>query len=79
MALIFADITYYRPHDCTLFFDIRNLQILGPSLYNPEMSQHSSDLPISKNFSIILFWKTICLFISYASKTFKKLSHRPPL
>ena len=28
------------------FSDIRNLQISGPSLYNPKMSQCSSDLPI---------------------------------
>ena len=44
-------------------FDIRNLQISGPPLNNPEMSQRSWDLPILY-YSIILFWKTICLFIS---------------
>ena len=46
MALILYIITYYHPHGYTHFFDIRNLKISGPSLYNPKMSQHSSDLPI---------------------------------
>ena len=45
--LILHIITYYRPHDYALFFfNIRNLQISGPSLYNTEMSQYSLGLPI---------------------------------
>ena len=46
MALILHIIAYFITQMTMHFFYNRNLQISGPSLYNPEMSQLSSDLPI---------------------------------
>ena len=60
----------------------RNPEISVPSRNNPEMSQHSSDVPMLVNFSIYIFpsylhWTGLYHLNSFQGK--KLISHRPPL
>ena len=56
---MFSNYFYYRSHDWALFIMVcewdRNPEISLSSRNNPEMSQHSSDLPMLVNFSIYIF------------------------